>query len=164
MNKEDSFYKDGLKFSCKMCSYCCRAEPGFVYLSRKDLDRFLKVTNAEENEFIEKYCRWVPYYDGKEVLCLKEMKNYDCIFWNNGCSAYAARPLQCSTYPFWDFLLRSPKTWNEEAKSCPGMNNGELHSFEEITEKLIEYRNNKPLSKQEFENTEKSEPDSDEIL
>ena len=66
MNKEDSFYKDGLKFSCKMCSYCCRAEPGFVYLSRKDLDRFLKVTNAEENEFIEKYCRWVPYYEGKD--------------------------------------------------------------------------------------------------
>ena len=151
MNKEDSFYKDGLKFSCKMCSYCCRAEPGFVYLSRKDLDRFLKVTNAEENEFIEKYCRWVPYYDGNEVLCLKETENFDCIFWKDGCSAYEARPVQCSTYPFWDFLLKDKKSWNDEAKDCPGMNNGELHSFEEITEKLIAYRTNKPLTRNELE-------------
>lgn len=146
MNCKDSFYKDGLRFSCKRCSYCCRGEPGFVYLSRTDLDNFLKQTALKEAEFIEKYCRWVPYYDGSEVLCLKETENYDCVFWKNGCSAYEARPIQCSTYPFWDYLLQDKKAWDEGASDCPGINNGELHSFEEITAKHEAYHNNKPLA------------------
>ncbi len=151
MDKEDSFYKDGLKFTCKMCSYCCRGEPGFVYISRTDLDRFLAGMNLEAGEFIEKYCRWVPYYDGSEVLCLKETKNNDCIFWNNGCAAYKARPLQCSTYPFWDFIVENKKSWDEAAADCPGINSGELHSYEEITEKAAAYRRNRPIKRHEFE-------------
>lgn len=151
MDKEDSFYKEGLNFSCKMCSYCCRAEPGYVYLSLNDFENLIKKLNIDEKMFIEKYCRWVPYYDGREVLCLKEMKNYDCIFWQNGCSVYDSRPVQCSTYPFWDFLLKDRKSWDEGANDCPGINKGELHSFEEIREQLMNYRNNKPLSRQEIE-------------
>ena len=150
MNGKDSFYKDGLRFSCKMCSYCCRGEPGFVYLSRTDLDQLLKETKSEETEFIEKYCRWVPYYDGSEVLCLKETEKFDCIFWNGGCSVYKARPVQCSTYPFWDYLLKDKKSWDEGAKDCPGINNGELHSFEEINMKNAAYRSNKPIARRDL--------------
>ena len=96
---------------------------------------------------IEKYCRWVPYYDGNEVLCLKEKDNFDCIFWENGCVVYNARPLQCSSYPFWDFLLKDKKSWDNAAKTCPGMNNGEFHSYEEINKTVKAYRQNIPLKK-----------------
>ncbi len=151
MDSNAPFYKNGLKFSCKMCSYCCRGEPGFVYLSRNDLNRFLVKLDIEEKDFIEKYCRWVPYYDGSEVLCLNEKPNYDCIFWKDGCSAYEARPVQCSTYPFWDFLLKDEQSWNDAAKDCPGMNNGEFHPYEEIIEKVSAYRRNVPLKRQDIE-------------
>ncbi|NLK45138.1 MAG: YkgJ family cysteine cluster protein [Treponema sp.] len=150
MNTENPFYINGLNFSCKKCSCCCRGEAGFVYLSRNDLANFLAELNMEENFFIEKYCRWVPYYDGNEVLCLKEKDNFDCIFWENGCVVYNARPLQCSSYPFWDFLLKDKKSWDNAAKTCPGMNNGEFHSYEEINKTVKAYRQNIPLKKSRF--------------
>lgn len=102
-----------------------------------------------ETEFIEKYCRWVGYYDGKEALCLIELKNYDCIFWNKdtGCTAYGARPVQCSTYPFWDWILKNNESWNEIAKECPGFNKGRLWTKEEIDEQRTAYVHNEPITR-----------------
>ena len=58
-------------------------------------------------------------------LSLIEKTNYDCIFWNNGgCEIYEARPLQCRSYPFWKPFLINKQSWDGEALSCPGMNNG----------------------------------------
>ena len=144
------FYKNGLKFSCKKCSHCCTKEPGYVYLSKMDLNKLLNFFSMKATDFVEKYCRWVPYYDGSEVLCLNEKENYDCIFWAKGCSCYEARPIQCSTYPFWTYLLESESEWNGECANCPGINNGKNHSFEEITSMRIQYEMNIPLTKRSF--------------
>ena len=144
------FYVDGLNFSCKRCSRCCTKESGYVYLSEKDLSNLLSCFNLSTEEFIEKYCRWVPYYDGSEVLCLKEKPNYDCILWKDGCEAYQGRPVQCRTYPFWSFLLKDKKTWDEERITCPGINSGEFHDFAEIKKAKTEYELNFPIKKNEF--------------
>ena len=32
------FYDKGLRFQCQMCRYCCSSEPGFVYLSDKEIN------------------------------------------------------------------------------------------------------------------------------
>lgn len=141
----EPFYKNGLKFSCQQCSCCCRHEPGFVYLSEKDLTKILMQFNIERESFIKEHCRWVPYYDGTEVLCLNEKENNDCCFWDNGCTIYQARPVQCRTYPFWDFILKNKNEWKECAKDCPGIDKGETHSYDEILEKLLEYRHNEPI-------------------
>ncbi len=102
-----------------------------------------------QQKFIDTYCRFVPYYDGTEVLCLQEKDNYDCIFWDNGCSVYAGRPVQCSTYPFWTYILDSRNAWNEEAKECPGINKGSKISVTEIENQRIMYHNNIPLRRGE---------------
>lgn len=141
------FYDNGLKFSCKRCSHCCRHEPGYVYLSEQDLTNLCQWFKLNEQEFIEKYCRWVPYYDGTEVLCLQEKIGYDCILWDSVCTAYSARPIQCSTYPFWTFLLENEKSWNQEANECPGINCGEFHTKEEIESNLNAYKNNRPIKR-----------------
>lgn len=146
----EKFYDEGLAFKCQQCSHCCRHEPGFVYLSRSDLDRILAIIELSQQDFIEKYCRYVPYYDGSEVLCLKEKPGYDCIFWDNGCKIYRARPVQCSTYPFWTFLMKSRHAWDEESGECPGINKGQIHSKEEIENSLYEYESNIPLRKDEI--------------
>ena len=135
-------------FECQQCSHCCRHEPGYVYLSERDLNKLLEFFKTDKESFIEKYCRYVPYYDGSEVLCLKEKPGYDCIFWDNGCKAYEARPLQCSTYPFWSFILKSKKDWDSEAASCPGINKGKKHMYNEIELSKYIYEGNIPLKKE----------------
>ena len=130
--QRELFWKDGIRFSCTQCSSCCRYDPGFVYLSPRDLDALLEWAALDRHAFIRKFCRWVLQGDGYEYLCLKELPNYDCILWNNGCIAYNYRPFQCSSYPFWDYLLESERRWNINARSCPGINCGKWHSAEEI--------------------------------
>ncbi len=141
----DTFYSNGLRFSCVQCSACCRHDPGYVYLSKIDLQNLCNITNVTKKDFIEKYCRVVPYHDGTEVLSLQEKKNYDCIFWNNGCGVYSARPIQCSTYPFWTFLLKSQDSWNKESESCPGINKGKLLNENDICVILNRYKQNIPI-------------------
>ena len=144
------FYENGLNFQCQRCSHCCKDEPGFVYLSKIDLQNLLACYNLTKEEFIEKYCRFVPYYDGSEVLCLLEKENYECILWDNGCTAYNARPIQCSTYPFWSYILKNQQTWDEESKECPGINKGERVSFTDIQKAKELYEGNFPLRKSDL--------------
>jgi Fe-S-cluster containining protein len=82
--------------------------------------------------FVKTWCRWVPLGRDSERLSLKEKSNFDCIFWDNGCTVYNVRPLQCRAYPFWDSVVCSEKAWNETGKDCPGINSGTLHDKEKI--------------------------------
>lgn len=130
------FYKDGLQFECQRCSYCCRHEPGFVFLSKKDLLAMMAETGLGRDQFIEKYCKWVDIGFFKR-LSLVEKKNNDCIFWSEaGCQVYMARPLQCRSYPFWIQVVETPGTWAEEGLSCPGIGQGKHHSAKEIDDWL----------------------------
>lgn len=148
MAEDSRFFKDGLKFECKRCSDCCRISPGFVYLSKNDLTNLCNWFKMDEDGFIKKYCRWVQYYGACEALCLLEKRNYDCVLWENGCTAYGARPVQCSTYPFWPWILKSRDAWNAEAKDCKGMNCGTLRSAREIEEQEFLYEHNKPITRE----------------
>lgn len=147
----DCFYANGLNFECQRCSFCCGHSPGFVYLSKRDLKALCNFFNLCAKDFIAKYCRWADYYYGTKVLALLEKRNYDCILWENGCSAYSARPVQCSTYPFWSWMVKDKNVWNDCAKECPGMNKGKLWSCEEIEKNRKAYIDNQPLHKEEAE-------------
>ena len=105
-----------------------------MFLSEKDLNKLVLALKMDKNSLIKTYCRWVIDWNGDEALSLKEKSNKDCILWNQGCTVYAARPLQCITFPFWESILASSKNWEIAAESCPGMNYGELHSEKTITE------------------------------
>ncbi len=140
------FYKDGLKFSCKRCSACCRYETGFVYLSKEDIERLALETKMDYSLFIKTYCRETEDWQGRAVISLKEKSNNDCIFWDEGCKVYAARPLQCITFPFWESILSSAEAWKTAASGCPGMNSGRLWRAEEI-EECINKRSAQPIIK-----------------
>jgi Fe-S-cluster containining protein len=45
---------------------------------------------------------------------------------------YPVRPRQCRTWPFWESNLRSPETWAETCRVCPGSGTGRLYQIEEI--------------------------------
>jgi len=126
------FYADGLKFSCKRCSSCCRYDSGFVFLSQKDVNKLSSTLKIDVNGLINVYCRWVTGINGEQVLSLKEKSNNDCILWDSGCTVYQSRPIQCVTFPFWESIIASKQCWEIASSGCPGINSGELHTKEEI--------------------------------
>ena len=145
---KDHFYAQGLRFSCKRCSVCCRFDAGYVFLSRKDVSALGATLNMEYNEFLEAYCRWGPGENETNRLSLKEKSNNDCIFWSSkrggGCLVYETRPLQCRLFPFWASVLVSKAAWEGTAQNCPGMEQGELYSRDSI-EKMLAMRQMEPI-------------------
>jgi Fe-S-cluster containining protein len=126
------FYSSGLRFECTRCSRCCRHTPGYVFLSPADLGRLAAAFALPRGEFLRTYCRDVDLGLARRVS-LKEKPNLDCILWENGgCSVYEARPLQCRSFPFWSACVASEQEWLLQAKNCPGMGQGTVHSRKEI--------------------------------
>jgi Fe-S-cluster containining protein len=130
------FYAEGLRFTCKRCSSCCRYESGYVFLSREDLEALAAAQGMGQEEFVKTWCRWVSFDWETEYLSLKEKAGYDCIFWKDGCLVYSSRPLQCRTFPFWDSVVSSPDAWGKAGRDCPGIGEGELHSMALIESRL----------------------------
>jgi Fe-S-cluster containining protein len=136
----ESAQREGLRFGCTGCAFCCGGSPGFVWLSREDLDLLCALRALSEKEFLETFCRFVDVGEGRAVS-LREKPGYDCIFLENGrCSVYGARPLQCRTYPFWEEIVDSEKAWYEEAISCPGIGKGRNVPPEEIAAAILARR------------------------
>ncbi|NIZ40147.1 YkgJ family cysteine cluster protein [Entomospira entomophila] len=138
------FYKDGLQFQCTQCSHCCRGESGYVFLSKLDLDRLSKHLELSEGDFLEQHVRTIPFGDHLRVSLLEKPEpdgQFRCEFWNDGCSVYHARPTQCRTYPFWQSIMRSEQTWQEESKSCPGIGQKDGHFTQDEIDHLLDLSN-----------------------
>lgn len=142
MMNNQLFYAGGLNFSCTRCSSCCRFESGYVYLTKNDLRDLAAKCKMTYTQFVKKNCRWIPSANDTELLSLREKPDYDCIFWQDGCSVYQARPLQCRTFPFWKSTLSGPDAW--KSLLCPGIGKGTLHSREYIESCLVK-RNEEPV-------------------
>ena len=131
MSKE-KWYSTGLKFTCTQCGNCCSGDPGYVWATKAeigDISRFLGRTDG-----------WLDAeHIRREGLrySLTEKPNGDCVFLDREdgmtkCTIYSVRPHQCRTWPFWKETLRSPQSWSEAHKKCPGMNSGKHYDFVQI--------------------------------
>ncbi|MDF1875692.1 YkgJ family cysteine cluster protein [Sulfurimonas sp. SAG-AH-194-I05] len=112
--------------ACETCEgRCCTGESGYIYVNKQEIKNISTLLKMEEKEFVAKYLFKKMYkYSLKERKVLKEgtsIDSYECIFYDaasNGCTIYEVRPLQCRTFPFWDYY----KTRVEELKlECPGI-------------------------------------------
>lgn len=140
-----TWYADGLNFTCTECGNCCTGGPGYVWISHEEIERLADHLKLSPQEVVDRYCRKI---NGR--FSLKERRtpegNYDCIFLTELppdpehpraepkriCAVYAARPLQCRTWPFWKENLSSKRQWNHAARRCPGMNQGRRFSVKQI--------------------------------
>ena len=79
------------------------------------------------------FCRmYIAEYE--QGFSLREMGNGDCCMLREGkCRIYAARPLQCRTWPFWPSNVSSPRAWQDAGRRCPGIGKGRTWSEAEIT-------------------------------
>jgi Fe-S-cluster containining protein len=78
------------------------------------------------------FCRmYLAEYD--QGFSLRELAGGDCCMLDGGkCRIYAARPMQCRTWPWWPSNLRSRAAWREAARRCPGIGRGHRWSLTEI--------------------------------
>jgi Fe-S-cluster containining protein len=148
-----SWYASGLQFTCTQCGNCCTGGPGFVWISEEEIARLAKHLGESVETVQENYCRRV---NGRWALLERRNSRgqYDCIFLRETpapspssgakvadekvvhtrrtCAVYAARPLQCRTWPFWKENLSSQNVWNKSAVHCHGMNRGKTWTPRQI--------------------------------
>ena len=144
------WYAGGLRFSCTCCGNCCTGPPGYVWITDDEIDRLAAHLKQPADEVRRLHVRTI---NGRQSL--RERRNaqgeYDCVFLKplpgdrpgrhgrggvrkRGCSVYAARPLQCRTWPFWGGLLQSREAWDHSKQTCPGLDRptGRVFGVKEI--------------------------------
>ena len=106
--------------ACSTCEgRCCTGSSGYIYVTKKEIENISNLLELDVKVFVEKYL-----YKNKYKYSIKENKigeSYECVFYNkesNGCNIYGARPLQCRTFPFWDYYK---KRVDELKLECPGV-------------------------------------------
>lgn len=132
------WYQDGLKFSCSQCGDCCTGAPGYVWVTKAEIEALASEVAGPDVEMTEEL---VEAFEKKYVRrvgirrSLVEFPNGDCVFFDNQtrkCQVYNARPRQCRTWPFWESNLRSAAAWQATCEVCPGSGQGKLYQLEEI--------------------------------
>ena len=134
------WYVSGLAFDCQGCGGCCAGpEEGYVWLSDEETVAIAKFLGIAETEMRDKYVRRVS-----QRLSLREKKpSRDCVFLESDdqgqrkCSIYSVRPMQCRTWPYWPQNLTHPESWVAAGMRCPGVNRGEMLSFNEIEARCL---------------------------
>lgn len=127
---DQPWYRDGLRFRCTACGDCCVGASGNVWVNKQDIVALAAEVGLDGEEFEARYVRQIGARKS-----LHEYNNGDCVFFDGQtrkCRVYAARPRQCRTWPFWDSNVRTPKTWAETCRVCPGSGAGRLYQLEEI--------------------------------
>lgn len=125
----DPWYADGLTFHCTVCGACCTGAPGYVWVAPEEVPPLAKAKGLTPKQFKKRFMRKV----GKR-LSLRERENGDCTMLDDQgrCTVYQAKPVRCSTFPFWPELLESPEMWDDTAERCEGIGEGDIYTREEI--------------------------------
>ena len=111
-----------MRFQCQSgCIRCCE-QKGFVYVTREDIARLAAYLHISRVEFRRRYLCGSP-----PLLRFRKLRHKQCPFLlADGCSVHAAKPLQCSSFPFWPEILASAGERRKTAAYCPGLNQGPL--------------------------------------
>lgn len=136
------WFDEGLRFECTACGNCCTGPSGYVWIEPEEIERLARHLGHDIEDVHKRYLRKIgSRYSLRERKTL--VGDYDCIFMidlpdapdgsrRRGCGIYPVRPLQCRTFPFWDGIVASRRSWESAARHCPGLNRGKLYSRNRI--------------------------------
>jgi uncharacterized protein len=134
---ESPWYRDGLRFRCTQCGQCCSGPgTGYVWVTDDEVRSLAHTLSMEETAFRDRFVRAVGSRQS-----LVEYPDGDCILLDpqsRRCTAYAARPKQCRTWPFWPANVASAQAWEETCQACPGcdrpdQSRGDLYTLEQVS-------------------------------
>ena len=84
------------EFACQRCNECCR-QAGYVYVSEEECSKAAALLSLEIHAFMDSYCEILD----RRRIVLKKLPDETCVFLKNGgCEIHAAKPLQCSAFPY----------------------------------------------------------------
>lgn len=106
---------------CSQCDgNCCIGESGYIWINKVEIDNLAKHLDMNVDELTKKYLNKISYkYSIKEIKLSES--NYACAFFDldkKQCSIYESRPMQCRTFPFWEYFKNNEKEVFEE---CPAI-------------------------------------------
>ena len=122
----------GLRFECTQCGKCCtrRGKYAYVYLTEEEIPRLAKAVRMSEAAFRRKHTL-VDELGWTQL----EFRGECCPFLDqttNSCTVYAARPVQCRTFPFWVDMV-DERGWTAEAEAlCEGVGRGPVQPVREV--------------------------------
>jgi Fe-S-cluster containining protein len=115
--KNDNDAAPPLPFDCTGCGKCCKTK-GSVLMSPMEVFGASSLLKTTISEFKQQYValeeQLEPEEAAKNQIGWVQLKNSKetggCVFLDpetNYCKIYKARPLQCSSYPFWPRIMGS---------------------------------------------------------
>lgn len=119
-----------LRFECTGCGACCRRRGSyaFVYLNDGEVDLLAEFLQISRRSFLRRHT--VVDEMGWRQL---RFSNDSCPFLDEDsgrCGAYAARPAQCRTFPFWRDFVATDGWTGEVRELCEGIGRGPRWSLE----------------------------------
>ena len=107
--------------ACEACGgNCCIGESGYIWINKAEIEKLASILNLSVKEVAIQYLRKVGYkYSIQEKKITQN--NYACAFFDlekRCCSVYEARPIQCRTFPFWDYFKNNEQ---EVYHECPAI-------------------------------------------
>lgn len=121
--------KEGFAFAfnpaaCADCSgRCCRGQTGAVYIGGQELD---KIAAFLQQNIVDCINTFLERRENRLVIREKHTeKESICFFFDtsqNRCLIYEVRPVQCRSFPFWNYFRKDPALAEAE---CPGILPGE---------------------------------------
>ncbi|MBL8857685.1 MAG: YkgJ family cysteine cluster protein [Planctomycetes bacterium] len=114
------------RFACHRCGHCCSGHSGFVWLAAGEVEALAASLGATSAAFAARHVRAVrDPRTGEQRLALRETEaaggRCTLLVGRNTCSAYAARPQHCRTFPYWDSVLQDPAGFEAARATCPGI-------------------------------------------
>lgn len=135
---EKPWYREGLRFQCTACGGCCTGEPGYVWVTKAEIEAMAQALDAGVEEFESRFVRQVGVRKS-----LIEMAHGNCVLFDarlRRCTLYDSRPRQCRTWPFWPSNLGTRDRWQQTCEACPGSGKGRLVALEEIEQQMARMR------------------------
>jgi Fe-S-cluster containining protein len=129
----------GLRFECTQCGACCtnHGDYAHVYLNPEEVGALARHVGLSVRAFRRKYT-FVDEYGWTQLV----FTGPSCVFLDEEtqrCKVYAARPVQCSTFPFWRSLIEGGRWTKEAGRICEGVGRGPLHTIDEAEERMVAF-------------------------
>ena len=107
-----------LAFECKKCGTCCYGKGG-IFVRDDEIERIADFLGIDPSSFVSRFCN-----EKYGRFSIKSGEDGYCVFFDKErqCTIHPVNPTPCSSWPFYDALLKDSDNWDSAKDACPGIN------------------------------------------